>query len=299
MEEDKSKELSQWLSTYGLLTAERIFERIHFALTQDELLSTVRNPQGVCHQLLRVPLKNVFNGIIFQQARDYLVYAQKLFIEYLLSPEGNREESHDESISGSDTREALEVARLSLIDMEKAFAQREDAHAHLIAKSQASLIKLSKDLQKKSQQVVKKMTRISKPHDVTGDDLQHAVRYFLIHSSGELTQDLLEVPELFWVDVASTWPVELIDELRQKLPELLRPLADFIPSIHQTLAPYIEQADDLEIEFCQDRRQFYALIVEVTELIKSLPDYHLNAEQETKNRESLYFDAQLGEAGVY
>ena len=72
---------STWFSTYGLLTSERILERFNIILPHDELINSVKDPFSIYFQLLRVPLKNVFNGIIYQQAHDYQIYAQKLFVD--------------------------------------------------------------------------------------------------------------------------------------------------------------------------------------------------------------------------
>ena len=84
-EERTENELSIWLSTYGLITAERILERYGIHLQHEDLLSAIKNPKNFYHQLLRIPLKNVFNGIILQQAQDYQSYGQKIFIDYLMS----------------------------------------------------------------------------------------------------------------------------------------------------------------------------------------------------------------------
>ena len=87
VEQITEPDLSTWFSTYGILTAERVLERFNIRLRYDELLTAVKNPMSVYYMLLRVPIKNVFNGIILQQAHDYQVYAQKLFVDYGLSEE--------------------------------------------------------------------------------------------------------------------------------------------------------------------------------------------------------------------
>lgn len=93
-------------------------------------------------QLLRIPLKNLFNGIILQQAHDYQVYAQKIFIDYLLSGEASKEATSP----GANTREDLEQVRLQLITAGENFQQQESANQALIYQSQASLIKLTSTL---------------------------------------------------------------------------------------------------------------------------------------------------------
>ena len=133
---------SAWFSTYGLLTAERILDRFNVHLPHDELIKAVKNPLSVYYALLRVPLKNVFNGIILQQAHDYQIYAQKLFVDYLLSGE----DAKDKESPGAMAREDVEQQRVNLIEMGDEFHKQSVAHQLLIAESQASLVMLSRNL---------------------------------------------------------------------------------------------------------------------------------------------------------
>ena len=141
-EEITDIDLSSWFSTYGLLTSQRILERFKINLTNDELIDATKNPESVHFQLLRIPLKNLFNGIILQQAHDYQVYAQKIFIDYLLSGEASKEATSP----GANTREDLEQVRLQLITVGESFQQQESANQDLIYQSQASLINLTSTL---------------------------------------------------------------------------------------------------------------------------------------------------------
>ena len=133
---------SAWFSTYGVLTAERILARFNIHLSSDDLRAAAHDPLSVYYQLLRVPLKNVFNGIILQQAQDYQIYAQKLFIDYLLSGEDTKEPDQP----GAVVREDLETQRQALIEKGEQFQTLENNHQILIAESQATLIALSMDL---------------------------------------------------------------------------------------------------------------------------------------------------------
>ena len=45
-EEQVENELSIWLSTYGLITAERILERFQIHLHHEDLLSAIKNPKS-------------------------------------------------------------------------------------------------------------------------------------------------------------------------------------------------------------------------------------------------------------
>ena len=133
-------DLSTWFSTYGLLTSQRILERFNIHLTNDELIAAMKDPTNLNYLWLRIPLKNIMNGIIFQQTHDYQVYAQKLFIDYLLSAESGKEADSP----GANTRDNLEEERKKLQELNDAFGKQELAHQTLIAESQASLIEMAK-----------------------------------------------------------------------------------------------------------------------------------------------------------
>lgn len=129
--------LAAWFSTYGLLTVEQILDRFHIHLKHPELVSATSDPENLYYQLLRIPFKNVFNGIILEQVIDYRVYAQKLFVDYLVSGAGNQIENSP----GMTTRADLEQERLELVEKGEAFERQEEAHYRLIAESQSELIK--------------------------------------------------------------------------------------------------------------------------------------------------------------
>lgn len=142
MSSEKINELSGWFSTYGLLTAERILERFNIKLEHQELANAIKDPLNLYYQLLRIPLKNVFNGIILAQAEDYRNYAQKIFVDYLISGVG----VENEDSPGASTREALEAERVELVRLGEMFEQQEYIQQQLIAESQATLINLCRSL---------------------------------------------------------------------------------------------------------------------------------------------------------
>jgi hypothetical protein len=141
-EQEEHKDWSAWFSTYGLLTADRLLDRFGVHLGQDDMVKVVKDPDSIYYLLLQVPLKNVFNGIILQQAHDYKIYAQKLLVDYLLSGE----ETKPDEANGALARDDLERERLKLIDMGDAFELQVKAHKLLIANSQKILVEFSKNL---------------------------------------------------------------------------------------------------------------------------------------------------------
>jgi hypothetical protein len=137
----QDSETSSWFSTYGLLTAERILEYFKIRLSHDELIATIKDAHSFHHQLLRVPLKNVLNGIILQQAQDYQVYAQQLFIDYVLAGQSQL----DLERPGAETREDLEAERQKLMESGETFNQYENKHHKLVAETQTQLMHLAQE----------------------------------------------------------------------------------------------------------------------------------------------------------
>ena len=85
-------------------------------------------------------------------------------------------------------------------------------------------------------------------------------------------------------------------ELRKKLVVILTNFSTHRTQIDKILAAYLEQTNDIGVSMRGYRSQFYQLILQVTELIKLLPDYRPDLMREEENRSSLNFDAKIGEA---
>ena len=148
---------SHWIPTYGAVTAEKILERYDIRLTQEELFHALSNANCVFLRLIQVPLKHVFNGLILQQAKDYQIYAQKQYIDYLISGDVNQEESQ----SGAE----LEATRKELVAFGEAFQEEELINEKLIAQSQLFLIKT---MQKLNQKIIASAKKIKQAFIRTG-----------------------------------------------------------------------------------------------------------------------------------
>src|SRR3989338_6796792 len=134
-DQDEFKELSDWFSTYGLITADRILSRYKIKLSPDELKQAMKTIDDPHHKLLKIPLHNVMNGIILQQVKDYQIYAQKLFIDYLLSGESGKPDASP----GANIRKDLETQRLKLIKLSEALEALEYDHLQIISESQRTI----------------------------------------------------------------------------------------------------------------------------------------------------------------
>lgn len=289
-EEKKEMDASMWFPTYGLVTAKRILDRFNIHIDNDELALAINNSQSIYYQLLRVPIKNIFNGIILQQANDYQVYAQKLFIDYLLSVESLQNEEGP----GATTREDLETERIKLISVGEAFSKQESSHVNLIAESQAKLIELSQNLQTSIQQATKKIRSILQEHSIEKDDafIQKALHTAMIQLMSPI--DSKDVETYFLKSLNEALDVRLPKALEQKMSLVLYEFGDPRVELENMLTPFLERAAEVGSELRSFRRQFYDIILQTTQLMNYLPDHMPNEQREQENRSSLYFDPGLG-----
>lgn len=127
--------LGELSATYSVLTAESIFQRLKIHLNPEELSVVISKPESVYFKILLIPFKNIINGIILQQAYDYQIYLQKIFVDYFVSGAGNESETSP----GANTRRDLEENRLKLVELCDFFEKDIYAHKLLIAESQSAL----------------------------------------------------------------------------------------------------------------------------------------------------------------
>lgn len=166
--------LSAVLPTYSTLTAQSILAHFGIKLDHVQLLSVIKNQENVYFQLLRVPFTNIANSIVLQQAYDYQIYVQKLFIDYLMSGEGNA----DNEGSGRYLRDGLEDERRTIVDTGKDFEDIERSHKLFIAESQTLLIKFVKDNAGNLDSKYQSISEVIRPLIQRADDIGEELRGF-------------------------------------------------------------------------------------------------------------------------
>ncbi|MBA2650668.1 MAG: hypothetical protein H0U73_00150 [Tatlockia sp.] len=288
MSEAQENELSAWMSTYGIITAERILERYQIRLQHEELFTALKNPNSFYHKLLKVPLKNVLNGIILQQTQDYQVYAQKLFIDYLMSGESTRAED----APGGFTREDIEKERLKLVEMGQRFRQCEMNQKKLIAASQKALIKqaqlwsegLSSTALKIKSQFMNKNVELIKP----------LINALLVHPQFT-DQTTINLKAEYWTRVEKIHGESLANDLKQRFADEVQKLNESNTSLENSLSEFLTKADDMGLTLRTWRSDFQSIILQAQNLLKMLPDYHANEAQDQENKETLFFDSTLGD----
>ncbi|CAM2758034.1 Uncharacterised protein [Legionella steigerwaltii] len=287
--EEIDSELSQWFSTYGVITAERILGRYKINLEQTELVAAIKSPFSFYHRIIQVPLKSVLNGIVLQQASDYHVYVQKLFIDYLLSGENSK----DEESQGAATRETIENERQQLVALGEAFQKVQGDHDYLIANSQRILIQLTQIFNTELEKALSSINKLFKAAglSVKKSQIRRATNHALIYCN---MAEVQTNQSLFIEKMNEVLKVSLTEDLKKKmlssLSEILRMDLDF----DEQITDFVQQADELNRSANSYRNQFFDTIIRVVDLMKSLPDYKIDPEQDAINREPLYFDKSIG-----
>ena len=286
------EEFGQWFSTYGVITAERILGHYQISVAQKDLLSAIKNPVSFYHKLVLVPLKHVLNGIILQQANDYHVYTQKLFIDYLLSGESGKPPESQ----GAFTRDSLEEERKELVKLGEEFNQQQLDQDTLIAYSQMSLIKLTREWREHFE------SGLSSVHETlngSGFDVKKsAIREGI--TSGLIYCDITDpsdphMSSLFVDKIAEKLKISINEDIKELLIFCLSDLFAVVASFNEVIQEFIDKVNDMGAQARAFRTRFYETVLRVLDLIKLLPEYKIDPAQDAINREPLYFDKTIGE----
>ena len=285
------EDLSKWFSTYGLITAERILGKYHINLKHEVLLAAVKNSKSFFNRLLHIPLKHVLNGIVLQQGNDFHVYAQKLFIDYLLSGDSHAEEG----APGGGTRDALEEERVALVALGEQYNQLTLAQDTLIASSQSVFIKITQDWNSALEAAVKTIAANLKSQgtEASPNMITSAVYYAVAHCS--LSDMQSNDMKLAFIDAMNVvLKANLNADTKEKMLSSFEPLFSIASNFEVSLNEFYEQTQDINHQARSIRTQFYDTILRVIDLIKLLPEYKLDPEQDSINRGALDFDKSIG-----
>ena len=171
-------DLTTLSSTYCILTAERILERFNIHMEHSKLSALIKKTDSVYFKILLVPFKNVINGIILQQAFDYQVYLQKIFVDYFVSGSGNE----DPNGPGATLRDSMEENRVKLIEMSDNFDNDTYEHKKLIAETQAYLINLMSEMRPIHDTIDEALNveKLMRPFYERADDLGQILRNYRV-----------------------------------------------------------------------------------------------------------------------
>lgn len=287
--EEIDNELNQWFSTYGAITAERILGRYNVNLAQTDLVAAIKSPFSFYHRLIQVPLKSVLNGIVLQQANDYHVYVQKLFIDYLLSGENSK----GEEAQGAATREIIENERQQLVALGEEFQKVQGDQDYLIANSQRILIQMTQLFNAELEKAISLLNKLLKAagHKVKKSQIRQAINHALIYCN------VIEIQtngSLFIAKMNEVLKISLTEDLKGKMLTSLSEILQMNIDFDDQIMDYVQQTDEINRSANSYRNQFFDTIIRVIDLMKSLPEYKIDPEQDAINREPLYFDKSIG-----
>lgn len=263
---------TSWLSTYGLLTAERILETLHVELETEEIAANIKRPESVYYKLLRLPIRHVFNGLILQQANDYQICTQKLFVDYFLSGQADRPPES----AGASIREALEQEHEQLKSMNQAFEEQSFEYEKLVADSQYDFIKVAKRLQQTIDalySIVQKYVGSQQEKNTLKKILHQLIAYH--HDADWLVKTL---------NISDPTPA-----FQQQISAKLDEMDALSQTIENLLTTYQPKTKAMMEALKQSHQQFYDLIQRTRQLMYSLPEYP-GAETQGQHLESLEFD---------
>ncbi len=278
-------------STYGLITAQRILERYDVQISPEQLSIAIHNSVSFYHQLLQIPLKNVFNGIILEQANDYHVYAQKLYIDYLISGESAKSEDSQGALS----RTALEEERQKLVLLGEDFQQIQFRHQKMIASSQKILMELTKEWNRLVKESVNKVSSFFKTSGISKDNTE--INNGIIHMAvncdlnSARTGDGNHLIETLGNALNHPNMTEHSEEILTAINDMIQ----FTLRLEDTIREFGEEVNEMGHMARLFRTQFYDTILRVLDFIRLLPENKINQAQDLMNREPLYFDKSIGE----
>lgn len=288
MNPDTDQEIQQWYSTYGMLTAQRILEGYKIKLAATELVNALQNPESFYCRLLKLPLRNVYNGIILQQAKDYQLFAQKLFIDYLLSGESNK----PEEAPGAMVRQDLEEQRNRLLEMNNYFHDLELEHESLITHTQKSMIKDSGQWQKILEGINKSIQKnLPENASMSAEKIYKTLNILLTHYNFE---SKTAIESSTWKYIEKSVDTPLSDQTKHIFLHELQQLAGVSAATESDLKKYSQNITDMAITLGQARSDFYNFIIHSNALLNSLPEYQRSAAKVSEHQESLQFDSNLG-----
>lgn len=277
-----------WMSSYGFITASRILGRFNVVLDGRDLIKALRNKQSFFHGLVELPLRHILNDVIYQQAKDYQLYAQKLFVDYLLSGETAKPDSSP----GNYTREELESLREALTEHGPPVEELEFTHQQLVSDTHKTLIKHTKRWNANG---AARAAELKAEYDLAlsskriQEILSGIFCYIDSHASRTDLQNALDTVLEKYDEL--TLPEALKEDIMMFSEEQL----GFSNEALEGVAQYQGSVEDIHFEVKRYRKVFYDIILKTNELLYVLPEYSKDPEEDEKNKESLHFDSTIGE----
>lgn len=280
--DSEATDLNKWFSSYGLMTAERILERFQLKPSHQVILQAAKTPDSFYHLLLLVPVQNVMNGIILEQAKDYHLYIQKMFIDYLMSGEDNKTEDSP----GANTRDSIEDMRQSFLQQAEIFDKIDRRHARQIAASQKEFIKYVSQWRKSFDAIIQLIYKES-GKKLRKKEIKDCLELILADTS--IASFAAKYQQRLITNLNIDPDVLKIDAIEMNLEKFIASFED----LQTIITKYSNEAISLRTQLKTYRQLFYDSILQISETMSYLSDFYLDDEQVKMNKEALDFDTDV------
>lgn len=282
-QENATEEVKQWLSTYGMMTAERILEKYQFNPGLKRLMPALKNPQSVYYQMMMIPVNNVLSGIVCEQAKSYQLYCQKIYIDYYVSGENSK----PKDASGGQMRMHIEQLQEEFSSISDRFQRKENEYLEFIASSQADLIAFGKRLNSALQALIQTASQC------IGEDATQAIKMTLAQVRGQQAFDEAYINEA--VTLVESYSVANLDApASEKLKEGFERFFKRFQE-NESFEHNLSRSKQYKPEFKQFQVQFYEHISLISPVIDNLSDYYIDEKSKEENESTLSFDKDLFE----
>ncbi|WP_367605497.1 hypothetical protein [Legionella sp. W05-934-2] len=277
-------------SSYSIITVGRLFCYYHIKLTEQDIVNTLNTPESFFNKLVHLPMISVLTGIIYQQAYDYQVYLQKLYVDYLLSGETVKPESSP----GGLTRAELENKRLELSQMSKDFHELEYSHHKHISLCQQLILNELKPWHLAFKQANQAMYTLAQQNQIKWSKEQVGSfinSLFAMLPMSSIDDDPSAIKTCLETSNVAIELDTVISSFCQSISPLKKVALNVIDNIHATQ----DEALSIQQQMRQYRQHFEQLIMTCNDLLRALPDYKMDLEQDAINREFIQLDRNVTE----
>ena len=298
------KAADEALSSYGLMTAERILERFELSLSPPELQKALAAP-SFYRELLELPSRNLYNGILYQQAATRLLYIKKRLMEETLSPEylqlcqSQALDEMEEENSFSQFKEFIDERREALLALNQDFKATKLAHDTSIAQSQALLKALAAAWKLELYRVTDALRgKLAEKMEVEAADfvVTRAKARDLFHAL--YLEGVDSATDAFWEKAEAGFGYALTLEERQEVLAALAAFRQFLPEEGFELSEYQAKAEETQTLFDSYRATFGQFMLELVEKLSNFSGKATPASEAEEDLSALFSDYELGELNL-
>ena len=281
-EKGSAEEAARALSTYQWMTVAQLLERLGLPLTPEDVKVILRQKTSLYYQALLLPMMNILNGIVLDQAKEYRLFLQKLLVDFLMSGEADKTSKDP----GAATCEAIEKERIHTLQVSAALDKLQKKGYDIIVKVQHDLKAFVSEWKQYLHTAYAAMSAA-----VVDMPFPEASLHALFLDAHQLTPR-----EEGWARLEATLKSPPSEALKSALRAPWKDISIYenkFNTISSTLLPLIQEQ---RAQLNQSRQNFHDDIIRVQDLLYTLSTFHPDKHKDAENRERLNFDHTVGSA---